>query len=125
MDILNLFYSAMDSTLRLAVPLMFAALGGIFSERSGIVDIGLEGKMLSAAFSAAAVSAVTGSPWLGLMAAIMCSMMLAMVHGYAVITQKGDQIISGLAINFFASGMTITLGHAFFWSGRANAVSWQ
>lgn len=117
MDFLPWLLSTADSTIRLAVPLIFAAMAGIFSERSGIVDIGLEGKMLFSAFVAASVSFVTGNPWLGLFAAIMSSVMLALVHGYASITQRGDQIISGLAINFFASGMTITLGHAWFERG--------
>ncbi|WP_407332835.1 ABC transporter permease [Enterovibrio sp. 27052020O] len=117
MELFNWILSSADSTLRLAVPLIFAAMAGIFSERAGVVDIGLEGKMLFSAFVAAAVSYVTGNPWLGLTAAILASMMLALIHGYASITQKGDQIISGLAVNFFASGMTITLGHAWFERG--------
>ncbi|WP_017007432.1 ABC transporter permease, partial [Enterovibrio norvegicus] len=117
MELFSWILSSADSTLRLAVPLIFAAMAGIFSERAGVVDIGLEGKMLFSAFVAAAVSYVTGNPWLGLTAAILASMMLALIHGYASITQKGDQIISGLAVNFFASGMTITLGHAWFERG--------
>lgn len=117
MDIFSWFISTFDSTIRLSIPLIFAAMAGIFSERSGVVDIGLEGKMLFAAFTAASVSYVLGSPWLGLFAAILASVMLALVHGFACISQRGDHIISGLAINFFASGMTITLGHAWFSRG--------
>ena len=71
----------LDSTLRLSAPLILAALAGMFSERSGIIDIGLEGKMLGAAFAAAAGAAVTGSPWAGLAAGIGISVTLAMVHG--------------------------------------------
>lgn len=107
----------LDSTIRLSIPLIFAAMGGICSERSGTVDIGLEGKMLASAFAAAAVSAVTGSAYLGLMVAIMISMSLSLVHSFATVHQRGDHIISGLAINFFASGMTITLGAAWFAMG--------
>ncbi|WP_104400697.1 ABC transporter permease [Vibrio penaeicida] len=117
MEIFNWLLSTFDSTIRLAVPLIFAAMAGIFSERSGIADIGLEGKMLFSAFVAAATAYALGSPWLGLLAGIGASVLLALVHGYASIIQKGDQIISGLAINFFASGMTITLGHAWFSRG--------
>ena len=117
MDVLSWIYSSMDSSLRLAVPLLFAALGGIYAERSGIVDIGLEGKMLTAAFAAAATSALTGSPWLGLMSAMVSSVLMAMMHGFAVITWRGDQVISGLAINFFGSGLTVTIGHALFSMG--------
>ena len=117
MDILSWVYSSLDSSLRLAVPLIFAALGGIYAERSGIVDIGLEGKMLFAAFAAAATGVLTGSPWLGLVAAIVSSTMMSMMHGFAVITWRGDQVISGLAVNFFSSGMTVTIGHALFGMG--------
>ncbi|WP_299734290.1 ABC transporter permease [uncultured Endozoicomonas sp.] len=134
MDVLSWVYSSMDSSLRLAVPLVFAALGGIYAERSGIVDIGLEGKMLMAAFAAAATSALTGSPMLGLVSAVLSSVLMAMMHGFAVITWRGDQIISGLAINFFASGLTVTIGHALFDMGgqtptlsndqRFNALEW-
>ncbi|MGL5768799.1 MAG: ABC transporter permease subunit, partial [Plesiomonas shigelloides] len=95
MDVFTWTLSTLDSSLRLAVPLIFAAMGGIFSERSGVVDIGLEGKMLFAAFMAAAVSAVSGSVWLGLFSAIGASVLLSLVHGYACINQRGDQVISG------------------------------
>ncbi|PVZ69698.1 ABC transporter permease [Pelagibaculum spongiae] len=117
MDASVWIFSTLDSSIRLAVPLIFAAMGGIFSERSGIVDIGLEGKMLFAAFVAAATSYATGSAWLGMCAGIMGSVALSMVHGYASINMRGDQVISGLAVNFFAAGMTVTLGHAWFSRG--------
>ena len=73
----------LDSTLRVSAPLVLAALAGLFSERSGIVDIGLEGKMLAGAFAAAAVASLTGSVWLGLLAAIGVSICLALLHGFA------------------------------------------
>ena len=107
----------LDSTLRLAIPLIFCALAGMFAERSGVIDIGLEGKMLGAAFSAAAVAAVSGSAWLGLGAAVMVSVMLALLHGYACITHRGSQVVSGLAINILVSGLTVTLGIAWFQQG--------
>ncbi|WP_319530564.1 ABC transporter permease [uncultured Cohaesibacter sp.] len=106
-----------DSAVRLSVPLMFACLAGLYSERSGVVDIGLEGKMLGGAFAAGAVAAVTGSAWLGLGAAILVSIALALVHGYASITQRGNQIVSGVAINFVAAGLTALLGQAWFGMG--------
>jgi ABC-type uncharacterized transport system permease subunit len=105
------------ATVRLSVPLVFTALAGLYAERSGIVDIGLEGKMLFSAFSAAAVATVTGSPWLGLFAAILTGVLLSLLHGFASITQRGNQIISGVAINFIASGLTIQLGNAWFGQG--------
>ena len=109
--------SALDSTLRLAAPLILCAMAGLFSERSGIVDIGLEGKMLAGAFAAAAMTAVTGSVWLGLLAAVLVSIMMALLHGFACITHRGDQVVSGLAINILAAGLTVVLGIAWFRRG--------
>ena len=172
----------MDSTLRLATPLIFAALAGIFSERAGIIDIGLEGKMLIGACAAASVAALLSDPNLvfgitlylagsdallhdlnvypefaqhiksrvadisslttqpkegtflvsifsaeqmyfllrhmapfwGLCAAVICSVMLALLHGFACITHKGNQITSGVAINILAAGLAPTAAHAIF-----------
>ena len=107
----------LDATLRLATPLIFCALAGLFSERSGVIDISLEGKLLGSAFAAAAVASVTGSVWLGLLAAVGVSVCMALVHGFACITHRGDQIVSGLAVNILASGLTVTLGIAWFGRG--------
>jgi len=107
----------LDSTVRLATPLLLACLAGLFSERAGIFDIGLEGKMLSAAFLSAAVAALTGSVWLGLLAGIGASLMMSMIHGVASITFRGNQLISGVAINFLASGLTVLLGQNWFGLG--------
>lgn len=105
----------LDATLRVSAPLILAALAGLFSERSGIVNIALEGKLLSAAFAAAATASVTGNVWLGLLAAIGVSVCLSLIHGFASITHRGDQIVSGVAINMLAVGLTVTLGR--FWFG--------
>lgn len=108
---------ALDSTIRLSTPLLFACLAGLYSERAGVFDIGLEGKMLGAAFAAGAVAGITGSAWLGLFAALAASVALALVHGFACITHRGNQIVSGVAINFLASGLTALLGQAWFHQG--------
>ena len=117
MDIFNTIILILDSTVRLSVPLLFACLAGLFSERSGVFDIGLEGKMLAAAFAGASVAALAGSAWLGLFAAIGMSVVLALVHGFASITHRGNQSVSGVAINFIAAGTTIILGQAWFRQG--------
>jgi ABC-type uncharacterized transport system permease subunit len=117
MDYYDIFISMLSSTIRLSIPLIFTALAGLFSERAGIFDIGLEGKMLGSAFAAACVAYLTGSPWLGLGAGIVCSVALSFVHGFASITNRGNQIISGVAINFFVAGITIVLGQAWFGQG--------
>ncbi|MYM57049.1 ABC transporter permease [Thalassovita mangrovi] len=116
MDYLTLL-QVLDSTVRLATPLLLACLAGLFSERAGIFDIGLEGKMLLAAFFSAAVAYVTGSVWLGLLAGIASSMVLAGLHGLASITFRGNQLISGVAINFLAAGMTVLIAQDWFKQG--------
>jgi simple sugar transport system permease protein len=105
------------STLRLATPLIFCALAGLFSERSGVVDIGLEGKMLFAAFAAGAVGAVSGSTTLAMLAAMGIAIALSWMHGLACVSHRGDQVVSGVAINIIASGLTVVLGIAWFTQG--------
>ncbi|MDX8347031.1 ABC transporter permease [Cognatiyoonia sp. IB215446] len=107
----------LDATLRLATPLLLACLAGLFSERAGIFDIGLEGKMLAAAFLSAAIAAVSGSVWLGLLAGIGASLILSVVHGLASITFRGNQLISGVAINFLAAGLTVVIAQSWFRQG--------
>jgi ABC-type uncharacterized transport system permease subunit len=92
-------------------------MAGLCSERSGIIDIGLEGKMLGAAFAAAAVAFWTGSAWMGLLSAVLTSVALALLHGFACITHRGDQVVSGLAINILVAGLTVTLGISWFHQG--------
>lgn len=114
----------LDATVRVSTPLILAALAGLFSERAGIVDISLEGKILGSAFAAAAASAVFGSAWVGLIFGIMASVALALVHGFACITHRGDHIVSGVAINTIVAGMTVTLGlHWFNMGGQTPALS--
>jgi general nucleoside transport system permease protein len=105
------------ATLRVATPLILCAMGGLFSEKSGIIDVGLEGKMLMAAFFAAAISAVTGSAWLGVAAAVAAAEVMALLHGFACITHRGNQVVSGVAINILAAGLTVVLGTAWFARG--------
>lgn len=106
-----------DSTIRISAPLILAALAGLCAERAGIVDIGLEGKMLAAAFGAASAASITGSPWAGLLAGILVSVTLAVLHGYVSITQRGNQIVSGMAINILVAGLAPTLANAWFSRG--------
>lgn len=117
MDSLAGFFAILDATLRVSTPLILAAMAGLFSERSGIVDISLEGKMLAAAFGAGSVAAVSGSAWLGLFSGIGVGIVLGLIHGFACITHRGNQVVSGLAINILASGLTVVLGIAWFRQG--------
>ena len=107
----------LDSTIRLSIPLLCAALAGLWSERSGVVDIGLEGKMLIAAFASAVAAYHTGSAWAGLGAGILAAIALSLVHGFAAITWRGNQIVSGVAINMLAVGLTAILGNAWYGQG--------
>ena len=94
------------ATLRFATPLAFAAMGGIFSERSGVVNIGLEGMMLAGAFFGILVAAETGQWELGILGAMAAGGFLALIHAFFCIHLRADQIISGFAINFLALGIT-------------------
>ncbi|WP_170456455.1 ABC transporter permease [Ruegeria arenilitoris] len=117
MELFLTIVQVLDSTIRLATPLLLACLAGLYSERAGIFDIGLEGKMLMAAFFSAAVAAVTGSVWLGLLAGIASSLVLSGLHGLASITFRGNQLISGVAINFLAAGLTVLVAQDWFQQG--------
>ncbi len=119
-----LFGAMLASTLRVSTPLIFCALAGLLSERAGVVDIGLEGKMLFAAFAAGAAGAAYGSTLLAVFLAMLVAVALAWMHGLACVSHKGDQVVSGVAINIIASGMTMVLGIAWFaQGGQTPAVS--
>jgi ABC-type uncharacterized transport system permease subunit len=109
--------SIVVSTIRNAPVLMFAALAGLFAERSGVVDIGLEGKILASAFVSAAVGYTTQNPWAGIAAGIAVSVALAMVQAFVSITQKGNQLVAGIAINIAMSGLTFVVAQYIFQQG--------
>jgi simple sugar transport system permease protein len=115
--VLDVIVPMLAATVRVATPLILAALAGLFAERSGVVDVGLEGKMLLAAFAAAGTAAVTGSVWLGLLAAIGAASALALLHAVACVTLRGNQVVSGMAINVLAAGLSATLALAWFRQG--------
>lgn len=112
------------STIRLATPLVLAALGGLFSERSGVINIALEGKMLAGAFTAAAVTYAAdkklglgnASPWVGLLAGMLAGLFIAAIYAVSCIKFKADQVVSGAAINILMIGMPGFLSGAFFLS---------
>lgn len=116
-DALLWILSLVNSTLRVSVPLILVGIAGLFSERAGVVDIGLEGKMLVGAFVAATLAHYLGSPWIGLVGAIFVVILFSLLHGFACITYRGDQVISGVAINILAGGMTVLIGVALFQQG--------
>ncbi len=111
-DLLNLTLIA--STLRLSTPLILAALGGLYAERSGVINIALEGMMLAGAFSAAATTALTGNPWIGLLAAILSGILVGLIHAAATVTWRADQVVTGTAINLLFLGVPALLSGALF-----------
>ncbi len=115
MEAFDAFIVIFGSGIRLAVPLILACLAGLWSERSGVVDIGFEGKMLTGAFAGAAVATYTGSAWIGLLAGVAATVVVSLIHGYASIDQRANQIVSGTAINMVADGLTALIGNA-IWS---------
>ena len=114
MEILDAALPILAATLRLATPLLLAALAGMISERAGIIDVGLEGKMLVGAFAAATVAATTGRAMPGLLAGVTAACLFGLVHAYACVTLRGSQVVSGMAINIIASGLTATLALSWF-----------
>jgi simple sugar transport system permease protein len=112
------------STIRLAAPLILAALGGLFSERSGVINIALEGKMLAGAFTAAAITYAAdtklhmggASPWIGLLGGMLAGLLIAVIYAVVCIRFKADQVVSGAAINILMIGMPGLLSGAFFLS---------
>ena len=113
----SLIAGMLASTLRVSTPLTLCALAGLLAERSGVIDIGLEGKMLFAAFAAGAVGALSGSLALALLAAMGVAVLLSWLHGVACVSHRGDQVVSGIAINIIAAGMTVVIGIALFAQG--------
>jgi simple sugar transport system permease protein len=105
------------ATIRVATPLVLASIAGLYSERSGVIDLALEGKMLAAAFASAAVAATTGSAWLGLGAGIAAAAGLALVIAYACVTLRGNQVVAAMAVNITVAGLAPALGLAWFDQG--------
>jgi len=121
-DFFDIITSLSASTIRLSIPLILAAMAGMMSERSGIVNVGLEGKMLLSAFAAAATASVTNDAWLGLLAGIAVAVLLSLLHGLACITYNGNQVVSGMAINILAAGLAPTLANAWFKQGGQTPI---
>ena len=126
-SVIELFISTafVASTMRLAVPLILAGTGEVISERAGILNIGLEGMMLMGAFTAVLAADVTGDPWLGALAGAMGGMVVAAVHGAIVIVWSGDQIVSGLALNLGALGLTTYLSRRIFGTGQSEVAHFE
>ncbi len=116
------FSDYLAACLRLAVPLAFAALGGLYSERSGVLNIALEGMLLTGAFTSAAATFYTGNVWVGVLAALVFGGLVGLLHAFLCVTWRVDQLVSGLAINLVASGLTSFLARLVFHGGSAQRL---
>jgi simple sugar transport system permease protein len=105
------------AALRMATPIVYAALGGIFSERVGVMNIGLEGTMLTSAFAGVTVSYYTGNPWLGVVVAVIVGGFIGLLHALLTVKFVGDQVVSGTGINIFAIGFTSYMSQI-IWGSR-------
>jgi general nucleoside transport system permease protein len=119
----NFLTDYLVASLRLSVPLAFAALGGLWSERSGVLNIALEGMILSGAFASAAGASFTGNSWLGILLAMVIGGLVGMLHAYLCITLRVDQLVSGLAINLTAAGLTSFWARILFNSSQAQPLT--
>ena len=120
LDVINVGLFA--AALRMATPIAFASLGGIFSERVGIINIGLEGIMLTSAFTGVMVSYFTGNPWLGVLAAVLAGGLLGLFHALLTVKFIGNQIVSGTGLNIFAVGFTAYMSQI-LWGSRGASES--
>lgn len=121
----QLFFSVdfLSATVRLSVPLVFLSVGELFAERSGVVNIGLEGMMLFGAFAAVVGTFLWGNPWWGVLAAIVAGALLALILAYISVSLAGDQIVTGIALNITALGLTTFLSRTLWGVGKNPKVS--
>jgi ABC-type uncharacterized transport system permease subunit len=125
---MKLFLEMFPIALMFASPIVIAALGGLFSERSGIVNVALEGIMMVGAFAAASLTVVlepvtSAAPWVGLLVGILAGIVFSALHAAASVNLKANQVVSGTALNILAGGLTVYLCQIFFRQQRTRAFS--
>ncbi|MFS0782234.1 ABC transporter permease [Bacillus sp. 1P06AnD] len=129
MSITEILQIIVPSMIALAAPLIFTALGGVFSERSGVVNIGLEGLMVFGAFSSIVFNLTFAdtfgewTPWISILVAMVVGMLFSLLHGLASITFRANQVVSGVAINFLATGLCLFLVKLFYDKGQTDIIS--
>ncbi|HLE15566.1 MAG TPA: ABC transporter permease [Anaerolineales bacterium] len=102
--------------------LLFATIGELFAERSGVLNLGVEGMMLIGAMSAFSVAVATGNPWLGVLVAMLAAGLISQIHAFIVITLQGDQVVSGLSLTFLAAGISVVLGEGLSKAGTVSLI---
>ncbi|MFQ5691468.1 MAG: ABC transporter permease [Nitrospinota bacterium] len=121
----QLFFSVdfVSATIRLSVPLVFLSVGELFAERSGVVNIGLEGMMLFGAFAAVAGTFASGNAWVGVFFAMIAGVIFAVILAYVAVSLAGDQIVTGIALNIAALGLTTFLSRTLWGVGKNPKVA--
>ncbi|WP_330671478.1 ABC transporter permease [Anaeromicrobium sp.] len=114
MDVLSIIGFLLGSTLMYATPLILVAMGALYSEKSGIINIGLEGMMYFGAFAAAAIAYFNGNAWIALLGAGLGGAFFGLIHGFVCIKNYGNQVVSGIAINFLAPGCALYISMMLF-----------
>ncbi len=102
--------------------LLFATMGELFAERSGVMNLGVEGMMLIGAMSAFSVAVATGNPWLGVLAAMLAAGLISQIHAFITITLQADQVVSGLALTFLGTGISLVLGEGLSKAGTISLL---
>lgn len=129
MSLLEILHIVIPSMIALAAPLIFTAIGGVFSERAGVVNIGLEGLMVFGAFTSIVFTLTFGdalggwTPWLALVAAMVVAMLFSLLHAVASISFRADQTVSGVALNFLAVGLSLFLVKLLYDKGQTDRIS--
>ncbi len=128
MDLVQILSIIIPSSLLYAAPLIFTALGGVFSERSGVVNIGLEGLMVMGAFSSIVFNITfhdtfgAATPWVAIVVAMVVAMLFSVLHAVASVTFRAEQVISGVAINFLATGLSLFLVKSLYDKGQTDMI---
>lgn len=114
MEILSeiLSINMLSSTIRMAIPLILASIGGVICERSGVINLGIEGMMLAGAFGGVYGSHITSNPWVGVLVGVLCGALFGLLHAVLCLKYKTNQSVSGIGINILVSGLTIVLVRA-------------
>lgn len=119
---MNTLLTIISITLMYSTPLVFGAMGGVVSEKSGVVNIGIEGMMAIGAFVGSAVGTTFNNAWLGLLAAGVAGSLMALLHAVASVSFRSDQTVSGIAINMIGPGLALFLAKAIFGSANTPAI---
>jgi general nucleoside transport system permease protein len=118
MDFINILQAGVAN----GTVLLFATIGELFTERSGVINLGVEGMMLVGAMTGYSVAVATGSPWLGVLAAMLFAALLSQIHAFIVITLQADQVVSGLALTFLGTGISLVLGEGLSKAGTVSLM---